>query len=88
MIVCLYNPKSKKRTDYVERAADILLKFRKKDTPAGIARHIGRAGENITITTLGELKNAQIDMFSTVIIGNSQTFVSNGRMITPRGYKV
>jgi len=88
MIVCLYNPKSKKRTDHVEKAADILLRFRKKDTPAGIARNIGREDENITITTLGELKDQDIDMFSTVIIGNSQTFVSEGKMITPRGYRI
>jgi precorrin-3B C17-methyltransferase len=88
MIVCLYNPKSKKRSDHVEKAADILLRFRKGDTPAGIARNIGRDDENITITRLDELKDADIDMFSTVIIGNSQTFVSNGRMITPRGYRV
>jgi len=88
MIVCLYNPKSKKRTDYVERAADILLRFRKADTPAGIARNIGREEENITITTLGKLKQEKIDMFSTVIIGNSQTYVYEGKMITPRGYRI
>ena len=88
MIVCLYNPKSKKRTDYVERAADILLRFRKADTPAGIARNIGREEENITITTLGKLKHEKIDMFSTVIIGNSQTYVYEGKMITPRGYRI
>jgi precorrin-3B C17-methyltransferase len=88
MIVCLYNPKSKKRTDYVERAADILMRFRNADTPAGIARNIGRKDENITITTLGNLKNEKIDMFSTIVIGNSQTYVSGGRMITPRGYRI
>jgi len=88
MIVCLYNPKSKKRTDYVERAAEILMRFRKADTPAGIARNIGRKDENITITTLGKLKDESIDMFSTIIIGNSQTFVSGGKIITPRGYRI
>lgn len=86
-IVCLYNPKSKKRTDYVEKAADILMKYRGADTPAGIVRHAGRAEESSCITTLGELKNASIDMFSIVIIGNSNTYVKNGKMITPRGYE-
>ena len=86
MIVCLYNPKSKKRTGYVEQAAEILMKYRKPETPVGIVRHAGRKEESKQITTLAELKNAEIDMFSVVLIGNSQTYVSKGRMITPRGY--
>ena len=86
LIVCLYNTKSKKRTGYVEQAADILMKYRAPKTPVGIVRHAGRKGESSQITTLGELKNAEIDMFSVVLIGNSQTYVSGGRMITPRGY--
>lgn len=88
MIVCLYNPKSKKRVDYVEKAADILMKYRKPETPVGIVRNAGRKDESSCITTLGELKNADIDMFSVVIVGNSQTYTKNGRMITPRGYRV
>ena len=88
MIVCLYNPKSKKRVDYVEKAADILMKYRKPETPVGIVRNAGRKDETSCITTLGELKDADIDMFSVVIVGNSQTYTKNGRMITPRGYRV
>ncbi|OUQ20278.1 precorrin-3B C(17)-methyltransferase [Lachnoclostridium sp. An138] len=88
LIVCLYNPKSKKRTGYVEQAADILMKYRSSGTPVGIVRNAGRKGEQSQITTLGELKNAEIDMFSVVLIGNSQTYVSRGRMITPRGYNL
>lgn len=88
MIVCLYNPKSKKRADYVERAAEILMKYRKAETPVGIVRHAGRREESSLITTLEELKNAEMDMFSVVLIGNSQTYVSKGRMITPRGYQL
>lgn len=86
LIVCLYNPKSRKRTGYVEQAADILLKYRKKETPVGIVRNAGRKGESACVTTLEGLKDAEIDMFSVVIIGNSQTYVRGGRMITPRGY--
>ena len=86
LIVCLYNPKSKKRTGYVEQAAEILMRYRQPETPVGIVRHAGRKEESKQITTLAELKNAEIDMFSVVIIGNSQTYVSSGRMITPRGY--
>lgn len=88
LIVCLYNPKSRKRTGYVEQAADILLKYRKPETPVGIVRNAGRKEESSQITTLRCLKAADIDMFSVVIIGNSQTYISGGRMITPRGYSV
>ena len=88
LIVCLYNPKSKKRTTYVEQAADILLRYRSPETPVGIVRNAGRKDESSQITTLEHLKDAEIDMFSVVIIGNSQTYVSNERMITPRGYSV
>ena len=86
LIVCLYNPKSKKRTGYVEQAAEILMKYRKKETPVGIVRNAGRKEEEACITTLEKLKDAKIDMFSVVIIGNSQTYVKQERMITPRGY--
>ena len=88
LIVCLYNPKSKKRTGYVEQAADILMKYRRAETPVGIVRNAGRKDEAACITTLAELKDAQIDMFSVVIIGNSQTYVKNARIITPRGYSL
>ncbi len=88
LIVCLYNPKSRKRTGYVEQAADILMKYRKPRTPVGIVRNAGRKDETMDITTLEELKDAEIDMFSIVIIGNSQTYVKNARMITPRGYSL
>jgi precorrin-3B C17-methyltransferase len=88
MIVCLYNPKSKKRIDHLGKAADILLKYRDASTPVGIVKNIGREGEQVTISTLGNLKKEDVDMFSTVIIGNSQTYVSGNRIITPRGYRI
>ena len=88
MIVCLYNPKSKGRTDYLNQAQQILLKHRSPDTPVGIVRNAGRDDEHKEITTLGGLDKAEVDMFCMVIIGNSQTYVSNGRMITPRGYRI
>ncbi len=88
LIVCLYNPKSKKRTGYVEQAARILMRYRSEKTPVGIVRNAGRKGETACITTLGEIGDAEIDMFSVVIIGNSQTYTRDGKMITPRGYQV
>ena len=65
-----------------------MLKNQSGDVPAGIVRNIGREGESYELTTLRELRDKQVDMFSTVIIGNSQTQVINGRLVTPRGYKL
>ena len=87
-VICLYNPSSFKRHDYLQKACDIMLKNQRADVPAGIVRNIGREGEEYEIMTLSELRDAQVDMFSTVIIGNSQTEVINNRMVTPRGYKI
>lgn len=86
-VIAIYNPRSKKRTDHLDRAADTLMRYRSPDTPVGIVRNAGREGEEKQITTLEKVKDADVDMFSIVIIGNSNTFVSNGRMITPRGYR-
>ena len=86
--ICLYNPSSFKRHDYLQKACDIMLKNQRPDVPAGIVRNIGRDGENYEITTLQELRDKEVDMFSTVIIGNSQTEVINGKLVTPRGYKL
>lgn len=86
--VVLYNPSSKKRADYLNQACEIMLKHKSKDTVCGIVRNIGREGEAYQILTLNELKSTQVDMFSTVFVGNSQTKVVNNRMITPRGYEI
>ena len=86
--ICLYNPSSVKRHDYLQKACDIMLKNQSGDIPAGIVRNIGREGESYELTTLRELRDKQVDMFSTVIIGNTQTEVINGRLVTPRGYKL
>lgn len=86
--IALYNPSSFKRHDYLQKACDIMLKNQPASIPAGIVRNIGREGEAYELTTLGELRNKEVDMFSTVIIGNSQTQVINNKMVTPRGYKL
>ena len=86
-IIVLYNPSSKKRADYLEKACDIIMRHKDKNTVCGIVRNIGRDGENYTVLSLEELKNTAVDMFSTVFIGNSMTKVTDGKMVTPRGYK-
>ena len=85
--ICLYNPSSKKRRDYLQKACDIILKYRDTKTVCSAARNIGRDGEEYTVMTLGELHDYQADMFTTVFIGNSQTREIKGKMVTPRGYK-
>lgn len=86
-VICIYNPSSRKRADYLERACGIIMESRTPDTVCGIVRNIGREGEAYEILSLGKLKNTKTDMFTTVFIGNSGTMELNGRMVTPRGYK-
>ena len=85
--VCLYNPSSKKRKDYLRRACEILLRSRNGDTVCGWVRNIGREGQEHRILTLEQLQNAEVDMFTTVFIGSSRTRCVEGRMVTPRGYE-
>ncbi len=84
--IVIYNPSSHKRADYLKKACEILLQSRDASQVCGLAANIGREGEQYEICTLGELKEKQVDMFTTVFIGNSSTTVVNGRMVTPRGY--
>ena len=84
--LALYNPASKKRADYLHKACTILLRHKSGATICGLARNIGREREGIEILSLAELANAQVDMFTTVFVGNAQTLVLDGKMVTPRGY--
>lgn len=86
--ISLYNPGSHKRTDYLQRACDILLQYRSGDTVCGLAHDIGRDGEWCELTTLAKLRDTAVDMFTTVFIGNDQTRVIAGKMVTPRGYRL
>ncbi|MDP4269075.1 MAG: precorrin-3B C(17)-methyltransferase [Bacteroidota bacterium] len=87
-VISLYNPKSKERVEQIGIFRDIVLRHRKPETPVAIVRDAMREEQQVTITTLGEMLTHHIDMTTTLIVGNSQTFVHNGRMITPRGYKI
>lgn len=86
-VLCLYNPMSHKRRDHLARACDIVLRHRAAGTPCGLARNIGRDAEGARVLALGELRDAEVDMFTTVFIGNSRTRAEGGRLITPRGYR-
>ncbi len=85
-VICIYNPSSKKRADYLKKACDIILRYQSPDTICGFVKNIGRDGEEKEILSLQQLKEKKVDMFTTVYIGNSQTKQINGRMVTPRGY--
>lgn len=86
-VICLYNPSSKKRFDYLQKACDLMMQYKSPDTVCGIVTQIGREGETGTVMTLRELRDTKVDMFTTVFIGNSQTKNIDGKMVTPRGYK-
>lgn len=85
-VTAVYNPKSNERYWQLYRLKELFLKVCSKDTPVGFVRQAGREDEQVTVTTLGEFDPEQVDMFTVVIIGNSQSYNWGGRMITPRGY--
>ena len=87
-VICLYNPSSRKRADYLKKACEYILEYQSPDTVCGYVRNIGREGEDAHILTLSELKDTAVDMFTTVYIGNSQTRNVDGKMVTPRGYRL
>lgn len=86
-VIALYNPKSKKRVKQIEEAQRILLKYKSPETPVGIVKSAYREKENVVITTLQDMLNHEIGMLTTIIIGNSSTFIYEGKIITPRGYE-
>ena len=85
-VVALYNPKSGKRTRQIQEAQRIFLRHRDPQTPVAVVKSAFRAKQRVEFTTLENLLDADIGMLTTVLIGNSNTFVKHGLMITPRGY--
>ncbi|MCI8637791.1 MAG: precorrin-3B C(17)-methyltransferase [Coprococcus sp.] len=85
-VICIYNPSSKKRAAYLERACSLMMEYKDAETVCGIVRNIGREGESVRILSLRELKETKTDMFTTVFIGNSETRKIGNHMVTPRGY--
>ncbi len=87
-VICFYNPSSKKRQDYLKKACELVLKHRGAGTMCGYVKNIGREGEKGMVLTLEELKDTRVDMFTTIFVGNSQTKQINGKLVTPRGYRI
>lgn len=87
-VLCLYNPSSRRRRDHLRMACDIVLAHRGPETVCGWVRNAGRAQEEHQVLTLGELQEAQVEMFTTVFIGSAATRRIGDRMVTPRGYEL
>lgn len=86
-VVCFYNPRSKGRPDHLQNVCNILLKHRPAETVVGIVKDAMREDQSIIYTTLGELPYDKVDMTTTVVVGNSQTKMVGGKMVTARGYQ-
>ena len=87
-VTCIYNPKSQGRQYHIKTAQDILLKYKSRETPVGIVRNAKRKDESFIITTLEKMLDYEIDMVTVVIVGNSNTYTANNKIVTPRGYKL
>ena len=85
-VTAVYNPKSHGRYWQLYRLQEIFLQHRSPDTPVGFVRQAGREDEQVTVTTLGEFDPEQVDMFTVILIGNSMSYVYDGKFVTPRGY--
>lgn len=86
-VIVLYNPRSKKRTSQIMRAREIILGYRPGETPVGMVSSASRTDESMRLSTLEDMPDEDINMRTTVIVGNSSTFTWQNRMITPRGYR-
>jgi len=86
--IALYNPSSRKRADYLQRACDIMLENgASPDRACGYVENIGREGELSTVCTLNELRDRRVNMFTTVFVGNSESYILGDKLITGRGYR-
>jgi len=85
-VTAIYNPKSHGRYWQLYRLIELFLKVRSADTPVGYVRQAGREEQEVKLTTLGAFDPEDVDMFTVILIGNSQSYISDGKMITPRGY--
>ena len=87
-VIVLYNPSSKSRADYLMRACEVMLEAgADKGRACGYVENIGREGTKAFVGTLEELRTKSVNMFTTVFIGNSESYIKNGKLITKRGYK-
>jgi len=87
-VICLYNPRSKGRPNHIAKALEIIQQYKLKDTIIGLAKDVGRKEEEAILTSIAELDETKVDMTTVVLVGNKETYISDNRMITPRGYQL
>jgi len=85
-VISLYNPRSLGRPQYLRECIDLITAYRKESTPVAVVKNALRDGQEVSLFTLGSFEENVVDMFSIVIIGNSQSYIKEGKFITPRGY--
>ena len=88
MVIALYNPRSHGRPDLLEKAFKIIGKHKDPNTVVGVVRNIGRKDQDSWVCSMKDFDFEKVDMFCTVVIGNSKTYALDGKMITPRGYEI
>lgn len=86
-VICIYNPRSNGRPDYLKNAFEIMKKYKSGSTPVGIVRNAERENQQIHICTIDTINYESVDMLSIVIVGNSSTYIKNNKIITKRGYE-
>jgi precorrin-3B C17-methyltransferase len=85
--ICIYNPRSKGRPDYLRHSFEIMKKYKSGSTPVGIVKNAGRNNQEVRICTIDTINYEAVDMLSIVIVGNSSTYIENNKIITKRGYE-
>lgn len=85
-VLCFYNPSSMKRSDYLRQACEWMLEYKSPETICGLVRNIGREGESYELCSLQQLREKEVDMVTTVFVGNKSTRQIGNKMVTPRGY--
>lgn len=86
-VICIYNPRSKGRPDYLKKSFELMKEYKAGSTPVGIVRNAGREDQQVRICTIDTIDYETVDMLSIVIVGNSSTYIENNKMITKRGYE-
>lgn len=86
-VICIYNPRSKGRPDYLKNAFDIIKKYKSGFTPVGIVKNVGRENLEMRVSTIDTVDYESVDMLSIVIVGNSSSYIKNNKIITKRGYE-
>ncbi len=87
-VICFYNPKSNQRQTQFQTIIELLMSLKDHTTPVGIVKNCKRPNQKIILTCLAQIPFEEVDMVSTVIVGNSQSYIQLGQFITPRGYQI